>query len=245
MEEYLPFILMAISACGAGIVQRTTGFGFGIFLIPLLTLIGIGECYAETISLSTMLAATLSLITVIKLREYVALKRVLPLLFIFMPISYLAGEYMLSMKTNTLKVVLGLTLIALSIYFTFFQKNIKLTINKWVTLACGTVSGIMGGMFSMQGPPLVLYYLATESSKTHYMAQCQTIFFLGNLFMTCHRATEGIITSNVLKLYLIAIVGTLIGLRIGEKIFDRIDTTLLRKIVYAFLAVSGVIILAK
>lgn len=236
---------MAISACGAGIVQRTTGFGFGIFLIPLLTLIGICNSYAETISLSTMLAGTLSLITIIKLREYVALKRVLPLLLIFMPTSLLAGKYMLSIKTDALTIILGLTLISLSIYFTFFQKNIKLTINKWVTAICGIVSGIMGGMFSMQGPPLVLYYLASEPSKTHYMAQCQTIFFLGNLFMTCHRATEGVITAEVLQLYTIALLGTLIGLRIGEKIFDKIDTTLLRKIVYAFLAVSGVIILVK
>lgn len=236
------YILMIICACGAGFVQRTVGFGFGIFLIPLLFLLGVmGGDYKSIVSLSSMMAATLSLITVWNLRKSLDWRFIWPLLLVYFPTSALFSYVMFETDTTWLKIILGITLILLSIYFTFFKKEeIKIKPNWLNTISLGSLSGLMGGLFSMQGPPVVYYYLSTQDTKEKYMAQTQCFFLLGNLWMTLLRAKEGIITTEVGKNYIIAIAGCLTGMWIGAHVYNKMNKDLLLKVIYIFLAYSGV-----
>jgi len=148
---------------------------------------------------------------------------------------------MFGTQTSWLKIILGITLILLSIYFTFFKKDgIKIQPNWFNTISLGSLSGLMGGLFSMQGPPVVYYYLSTQENKEEYMAQTQCFFLLGNLWMTMLRAGEGIITAEVGKNYLIAITGCLTGMWIGAHIYNKMNRDMLLKLIYIFLAYSGV-----
>lgn len=223
-------------------MQRTAGFGFGIFLIPLLLLLGImGGDYRSVVSLSSMMAATLSLITILNLRKSLNWRFIWPLLIVFMPTSALFSYIMFGTDASWLKIILGVTLILLSIYFTFFKKDgIKINPNWFNTIGLGSLSGLMGGLFSMQGPPVVYYYLSTQKTKEEYMAQTQCFFLLGNLWMTILRAGEGIITAEVGKNYLIAIAGCLLGMWIGAHVYNKMNKDLLLKVIYIFLAYSGV-----
>lgn len=238
----MEYLLLIVCASGAGFVQRTAGFGFGIFLIPLLLLLGImGGDYKSIVSLSSMMAATLSLITIINLRKSLNWKYIWPLLIVFMPTSALFSFIMFGTDASWLKVILGITLILLSVYFTFFKKDgIRIKPNWFNTIGLGSVSGLMGGLFSMQGPPVVYYYLSTQETKEEYMAQTQCFFLLGNLWMTLLRAGEGIITAEVGKNYLIAITGCLIGMWIGAHVYNKMNKELLLKVIYIFLAYSGI-----
>ncbi|MCQ2190527.1 MAG: sulfite exporter TauE/SafE family protein [Paludibacteraceae bacterium] len=238
----MEYVLLILCACGAGFVQRTAGFGFGIFLIPLLLLLGVmGGDYKSIVSLSSMMAATLSLVTVFNLRKSLNWRYIWPLLIVFMPSSALFSFVMFGTDASWLKIILGIALILLSIYFTFFKKDgIKINPNWFNTIGLGSLSGLMGGLFSMQGPPVVYYYLSTQETKDQYMAQTQCFFLLGNLWMTMLRAGEGIITTEVGKSYLIAITGCLSGMWIGARVYDKMNKDLLLKVIYIFLAYSGV-----
>lgn len=175
----MEYVLLIVCACGAGFVQRTVGFGFGIFLIPLLFLLGVmGGDYKSIVSLSSMMAATLSLITVWDLRKSLDWRFIWPLLIVFIPTSTFFSYVMFGTDASWLKIILGITLILLSIYFTFFKKDgIKIKPNWFNTISLGSLSGLMGGLFSMQGPPVVYYYLSTQKTKEEYMAQTQCFFF--------------------------------------------------------------------
>lgn len=238
----MEYVLLIVCACGAGFVQRTVGFGFGIFLIPLLFLLGVMDGdYKSIVSLSSMMAATLSLITVWNLRKSLNWRYIWPLLIVFIPTSTFFSYVMFGTDASWLKIILGVTLILLSIYFTFFKKDgIKINPNWFNTINLGSLSGLMGGLFSMQGPPVVYYYLSTQGTKEEYMAQTQCFFLLGNLWMTLLRAGEGIITADVGRNYFIAIAGCLTGMWIGAHIYNKMNNNLLLKMIYIFLAYSGV-----
>ncbi|MCQ2189513.1 MAG: sulfite exporter TauE/SafE family protein [Paludibacteraceae bacterium] len=238
----MEYFLLILCASGAGFVQRTVGFGFGIFLIPLLLLLGVmGGDYRSVVSLSSMMAATLSLLTVWHLRKSLDWSFVWPLLIVFLPTSAFFSYVMFDTDASWLKIVLGVALILLSVYFTFFKKDgIKIKPNMLNTVGLGSLSGMMGGLFSMQGPPVVYYYLSTQETKDAYMAQTQCFFLLGNLWMTLLRANEGIITAQVGQNYLIAIAGCLSGMWIGARVYDKLNKDLLLKAIYIFLAFSGV-----
>ena len=175
---------------------------------------------------------------------------------------------MTHIEDHILRRILGVALIVISIYFALFSQKIKLPTTKKaaiereksdagigssereqarpkvkVQVGAGTLSGLMGGFFGMQGPPAVLYFIQIEPSKEHYMAMAQTYFLIGNVMMTFVRAYNGFFTTTVLTDYCFGLGGVIIGTTLGAYVFKRIPNRIFRYIVYAYIAISGVIIL--
>lgn len=135
---------------GASFVQRTTGFGFGIFIMTMLP--SIMPSFGEATTLSGILAMTTSLIIVIQKYKYITWRRLLPILFTFIIISIGAIFVLKRMEYHILNILLGITLIIVSIYFAFFSKRIKVKTTLPVQVTAGTLSGLMGGFSECRVP---------------------------------------------------------------------------------------------
>lgn len=234
-------IAIFLLSIGASFVQRTTGFGFGIFIMTMLPFFM--PTYGEATTLSGLLAITTSAVIVWKMRSYVAWHRLWPILLTFIIVSTIAIFALTRIEDHILRQILGVALILISIYFAAFSQRIKLPTTKRVQVGAGTLSGLMGGFFGMQGPPAVLYFIQSESTKERYMAMTQTYFLIGNVMMTLVRAYNGFLTTMVLKDYCFGLGGVIIGTSLGAFVFKRIPNRIFRYVVYAYIAVSGVIIL--
>ena len=226
---------------GASFVQRTTGFGFGIFIMTMLPFFL--PSYGEATALSGLLAMTTSLPIVFRLRRFICWQRLWMILLTFIVVSAVAIFWLTSIEDQLLHIILGCVLVLTSIYFAVFSQRIKLPATKSVQLAAGSMSGLMGGFFGMQGPPAVLYFISSEPSKEHYMAMAQTYFLIGNAMMTLVRLYNGFVTPAVLDGYLYGIGGVVLGTMLGAYVFNRIPARLFRYIVYAYIGISGLIIL--
>lgn len=230
-------IELFLLSIGASFVQRTTGFGFGIFIMTMLP--SIMPSYGEATTLSGLLAMTTSLIIVVQKYKYISWSRLLPILLTFIIVSIGAIFMLKRMEYGILNILLGITLILTSIYFTFFSKRIKVKTTMPVQITAGTLSGLLGGFFGMQGPPAVLYFVSSEPDKEHYLAMTQTYFLMGNLMMTMARAYNGFFTSTVSIGYIYGISGVVVGNLIGAWVFKHITGSLLKYIIYAYIGISG------
>ncbi|MGM9786085.1 MAG: sulfite exporter TauE/SafE family protein [Candidatus Cryptobacteroides sp.] len=233
--------ILLLSIC-ASFIQRTIGFGFGIFIMTMLPFLM--PSYGEATALSGLLALTTSLITAIRMRKIVSWKRLLPILLTFMIFSAAAVFCLARMQDRMLRFILGIVLIITSLYFTFFSRKIHLRPSLGVQIGAGAISGVMGGFFGMQGPPAVLYFISSEPDKEHYIAITQWYFVLGNLFMTFARAGNGFVTGAVGKGYLYGLGGVVIGTALGAIVFRHIPAKVLNYLVYAYIGISGIIVLA-
>lgn len=222
---------------GASFVQRTTGFGFGIFIMTMLP--AIMSSHGEATTLSGILAMTTSLIIVIQKYRFIVWRRLLPILLMFIVVSIGAIFVLKRMKYSILNILLGITLVVVSIYFSFFSKRIKVKTTLPVQITAGTLSGLMGGFFGMQGPPAVLYFVNSEKDKEHYLAVTQTYFLVGNIMMTIARAYNGFFTTAVSMGYIYGITGVVIGNLIGAWVFRHITGSILKYIIYAYIGISG------
>lgn len=240
------FIILALffSSTIASFIQRVSGFGFGICIMTILPILLQGK-YGEATTLSGMLALTQSFYVACKLRKYIVWKRVLPMLGVFLVISYVCIGCIAKFENRMLMHILGVTLILLSLYFLFFSSKIKIRQSVPMQMGLGVVSGVLGGFFGMQGPPAVLYYVQTEPDKYYYAAQTQVFFVSGNVFMTCIRAQNGYLTMDVCKSWLIAIVGVIIGTIVGTYVFDKISSDKLKKVIYGYMIISGIVFICK
>ena len=234
-------IAIFLLSIGASFVQRTTGFGFGIFIMTMLPYLM--PTYGEATTLSGILALTTSAAIVWRLRRYVTWQRLWPILLTFIVVSTMAIFVLTRIEDHILKQILGVALIVISIYFALFSQKVKLPTTKQVQVGAGTLSGLMGGFFGMQGPPAVLYFIQSEPTKEHYMAMTQTYFLIGNAVMTLVRAYNGFFTTTVLTNYCFGLGGVIIGTTLGAYVFRRIPNRAFRYVVYAYIGVSGVIIL--
>lgn len=234
-------LLLLLFALGAAFVQRTTGFGFGIFIMTMLPYLL--PSYGEATALSGLLAMVTSSIIVYKNRQHIVWRNLLPILCVFLVFSVVAIEFLSIMRRDTLHIILGITLIAASLYFWFFSDRIKVRPTIATQASLGTLSGFMGGFFGMQGPPAVLYFLSVSDTKEKYIALTQTYFLLGNLMMTCYRFHAGFISDTVLRSWMLAIPAVLLGTYIGNIVYKHLQMPLLRKIVYIYIGLSGVLAL--
>lgn len=238
MENIVEILLLA---AGASLVQRTTGFGFGIFIMTMLPFLM--NSYAEATTLSGLLALTTSIIAAWKYRRMVTWKRLIPILSAFLIISTLSICLLARIDDSTIRKILGGVLIAVSIYFSFFSRRIRFGTTFPYQIGAGTVSGAMGGFFGMHGPPAVLYFISSETDKEHYMGMIQTYFVITNAMMTIVRAGNGYLTADVGGKYIVGIAGVALGSFAGSWLFDKIPGKIFPYIVYSYIGISGIIIL--
>ena len=241
MYENIAYI--ALLAAGASFVQRTTGFGFGIFIMTVLPFLM--PSYGEATALSGLLALTTSSFIVISMWKKIVWKRLVPILITFICVSAVAICFVTRIEGRMMRMILGIMLICISLYFSFFKDRIRQMIKPGLPwqIGSGTLSGIMGGLFGMQGPPAVLYFITSEPDKEHYMAMTQIYFVIGNLMMTIVRACNGFLTHTVGTCYLYSLVGVAIGMVAGNWAFSHIPNRIFTYIVYAYIGISGLIIL--
>lgn len=225
----------------ASFIQRTTGFGFGIFIMTVLPYLL--PSYGEATTLSGLLAMTTSLVVSFRMRRYLNWRHLLPILATFMVVSAAAIFCLKRMDDILLRRILGVVLIITSVWFAFFSECIRLKTNMPTQIGAGTLSGLMGGFFGMQGPPAVLYFISSEHDKNRYMAIAQSYFFFGNLSMLIVRACNGFLTPAVGCGYLYGIGGVAIGMTIGGYVFRHLSNKVFKYVVYAYIGISGVIIL--
>ena len=240
MEFSIAIFLLAI---GASFVQRTIGFGFGIFIMTALPFLM--PSYAEAVTLSGLLSLTSATVVMVKYIKYVTWKRFLPIVAAFLIFSTLAICLLDRIEGPTMRRILGVMLIFLSLYFSFFKEKLQRFIKPTAAwqLGTGTASGVMGALFGMHGPPVVLYLIVSEPDKDHYMGMIQTYAVITNIIMLAVRAYNGYVTPVVGTTYLYGLGGLAIGVIAGNWAYKRIPARLFTYIVYAYIGISGIIIL--
>lgn len=239
--DLLPAIFIVILVATVGsTIQRVTGFGFGIFAMLFLT--RIITVYGEANALSGLLSFTSTLIVALSHAKKVDWKNLLFPCIGFAVISVPSILLMKKLDNRVLLIMLGVALILLSGYMFFFSSKIKIKPSPFTGLAAGGFSGILGGIFSMGGPPVVIYFMQSEGDdKDRYLATIQMYFLLSNVYGTAVKAINGFITKDVLILAAFGTVGMIAGIFIGKLIFKKLRVDILRRVVYCFMAVAGVV----
>ena len=241
MTENIIFLILL--AAGASFIQRTIGFSFGIFIMTALPFLM--PSYGEAVTLSGLLSLTSATIVMVKYLKFVTWKRLLPIVASFIIFSTIAICPLDKIEGQAMRRILGITLILISLYFSFFKARLQKLIRptKGWQYGTGAASGIMGGLFAMHGPPVVLYLIVSEPDKDHYMGMIQTYAVVTNITMLAVRAFNGYVTPAVGSSYIYSLIGLAIGVIAGNWAFKHIPNRLFTYIVYAYIGVSGLIIL--
>lgn len=233
-------ILIFMLSIAASFIQRASGFGFGIFVMMFFPFIL--SSYGESTTLSGLLAGTTALFIALRHFKQICWRSVAVIILFNFIASYFAIEFISTVGNGTMKRCLGVALVAVALYFLFWEKRISLFLQSNAARAViGTISGIMGGMFAMPGPPCVLYCIGAIKDKMQYMATMQALSVVFNITYTTFRMQAGFFTDNTLTYWAIGCGGILIGSFAGAWCFKRISRQTLKKSVCILMIISGII----
>ena len=241
MEELLLNLLIIIVSIGGGFVQRVSGFGFGIFVMLFFPYFLPSQAIAA--ATSSMRTGCTALYNSIKHRKHLRIRLVLPMLCAALVTIPIAVSFSASAPEALMKRLLGIVLIALSIYFLFFSTRIHIRPTVRNSMLAGALGGTLNGLFSTGGPPVVLYLLHATSDKMVYFAAIQTYFALTNIYATSVRIANGIIDGELLFHAAVGLIGAIIGNRIGGWAFDKLDGQKLKQVIYIGMIISGVLMI--
>lgn len=233
MEKFLIIILIIFAA---SFTQGFSGFGFALVSIPLLSLV-IDIKYA--IPLGALCGLVVNIYLAFQLKDhikYFELKKIIWGSVIGIPI----GVFVLSAADQTvLKMLLGIfILVFVLITITGIIKPKEFSSN-WGYLA-GLLSGLFGGAFNTNGPPVLIYFYLKGWDKLKFKGQITGFFIITSLVIVASHLAAGLTTPRIFIDFLYLLPAVLLGIFLGTKLFERISSALFNKVVMFFLLVVAI-----
>jgi len=227
----------------ATVFRSAFGFGESLIAVPLLAL---WIPLDVSVPLSVLVSITIAGIVVIQDWDKIHLKSAGGLIgftLIGIPIGLL-----LLVKTDEriVKAVLGLVVSVFSLYLLTGKqlKELKKDNLPWL-FGCGLLSGILGGAYGINGPPLVVYGAKRRWSAQHFRATVQGYFLIASAVGMLGYWLTGLLVPAVFHYYLLSLPAMVPAVFIGRLINNRLNSESFFKYVYVVLLGIGLFLLIK
>ena len=245
--EITEIVAIALTLGGGSLLQSAVGFGFGLFVVPLLLLITDLAIY-NTIGLMAAAGLTQSAVSVFHLRRHIDWKALLPLMvvgIIGLQLGVWLQHALAGLDKTSVRQIVGAIQLATLLAFLLMKVEPQDRIHVLWGIAALLLGGVIAGCAGMGGPFIVLWVAAHRWSSFKMRATILALiasmipFQIG--FLTWQFGTQVLQFTLIGFLYLpLVLAGTAVGLWIG----GRIPTKQLRQLMIGILfLVAGISIL--
>ena len=210
-------IMTIIGVFAASVLRGFTGFGFGLAAVPLLSLALPPVGVVPLVVTLQVVIGIAGLPAASKECDWRAVRLLAPGLVIGIPIGLLI---LTTLPANPVRLVIGL-IIAMSVWL--IQRGIRLPLNpsRVISFGVGLVSGIISGLASMGGPPVIVFLLALGHSAARMRATAIVYFMLSGCVSLIPMTMRGLITRDILLWTLVSLPVLFGGSRLGTLAFHK------------------------
>ena len=236
--------IFALGSC----IQTIAGFGSALVIMPILTqFIGV----KPAASVMALVGATVTLTVLYQNRKGLRWREAGRLLVgsvAGVPLGVLALRYL---PPSPVMALLGVVLLAYGVYMLAAARSTAgpvvaaLPSRRITSAMVGFCSGVLGGAYATDGPPLIIYGSAKKWPKESFRSILQACFLVnGILIITCHGA-GGLVTGEVLTYCAYGVPGMAAGLVIGTLLDRRINHALFHRLLVWLILILAAALLAR
>lgn len=237
----------------ATMVKAVFGFGEALVAVPLLTLfIGVKTATPLVALMTTTTTAAL----VWQNRRNIEIGSVWRLILAAV-IGVPFGVYFLRVVPEEVVTIgLGIILILFGGYFLLHPITLKrinptaagegdqLKNERWA-YGFGFVAGLLGGAYTVGGPPVLMYGSLRGWSPEQFRAGVQSSYLPISILTLISHGAAGLWTVPVVQTYLLMIPIGLIATTIGNRLNHRLPAQQFRGLVYGLLVILGILMLVR
>lgn len=223
----------------AGVLRGFTGFGFALAAVPALTLVAEPIDVVPCVMLLQVVAGLQLLPRTVHAVDWRALVPLLAGALVATPL----GTWLLAdVPADPMRAVIGVTVLAGVVLLGAgirFAREPSLP----VRLGIGLVSGLLNGGTAMAGPPVIVYFLATQRTAEASRASLLMYFFILSVAGTVSVVAADLVTTRTLLVAALMFPALFAGNALGDRWFDRASADVYRRsamIVLGLLAVLAI-----
>jgi uncharacterized membrane protein YfcA len=225
----------------ATLVRSTFGFGESLVAVPLFSLL---MPISVAVPLSVLLSVLVALIVVIQDFRRIHLSSAKWLILFALPGIPIGVIILLYGNEVWVKAGLGLLIILYALYALFAGKSIHLKGDHkgWLFL-CGFLSGIFGGAYGINGPPLVVYGNMRKWSPKEFRATLQGYFLPASVIGILGYFLKGLLTLQVGKYFLTTLPAVIPAIFLGRYLNHQLKEGAFFKYLYIGLLLIGLLLI--
>lgn len=246
--EYLNDIEFLLAVAGilflGGWIKGVIGLGLPLVSVPLLTyLLPVPVAIfvlAVPVLVSNCYQATRGGLLV------EALQRFWPLLTAMMLGVALGAQLLITLDERSLYLILG-TMVTLLGFIYLFGGNLMISarFERGTGVAVGFGSGLLGGVSSFLGPPIVLYLVALHLGKELFIVALALVFFLGGVPLYGTLAASDIVGWDEILLSALGVLPVMLGVFAGQRLRRVMPQELFRRVVLAVMVIMGLLLIRR
>lgn len=227
-------ILFSVIILIASVLQTSTGFGFSIVATPFLLVMFEPR---DAIQINLILSLVISIALIMKIKKDIdtgILKRLIIGSFIGLLIGI---SIFLVVDMTLLKFSVGILIVVLTILLIM---KFRIQQSKKRDRVIGGLSGAFTTSIGIPGPPILLYFSGTDTSKEKLRGTTLAFYLWIYAVSLGIQVTFAGTTKEIWQTSTAALPIVLIGLLLGQLLFRWISQELFRKLTYVLLFFSGV-----
>ncbi len=226
----------------AGSVKGVLGFGLPLITMSLLPFIVPVELAIVLSALVQPATNIGQLISTGGAKQ--AFKSTWTILLALVPSVAIGAWFLSALEGNSHLLILGLTLIAFSIYsISGFVFSITKERQNAMGVFTGFVAGLVGVLTSINGMFFIMYLVGIGADRKAFRAAIALLFIVSGVLINSGFWFAGLLNQNNIIIGVLVLIPCFLGMWIGNRIGDQIPNELFRKmILYALLVIGCVFI---
>lgn len=222
-------------------VQGVTGFAFSLLSLPLLTLLAPA---AEAVPVLSVFGLVVNLMVLLSVPRAANPARFLPLYVTGLAFTWPGILLLEILPDRPVRLIVGVLVLATAIAC-LVKRGVSEPRRERPALALvGIVSGLMNGLTTFSGPPVIIFLAGTGAGRDEFRANLSLYFLVLNVFMVPMLVSRGLLTpvlwSHIARFSPFVLAGSLAGSLVAR----RIDREQFRRIVLVLLAALGLMAVA-
>lgn len=238
---WLTFATVLGGVTAASVLRGFTGFGFGLAAVPLLSLALPPAQVVPFVVVLQVVIGVGGLRAAWKHTDWRSIGALTPGLVVGIPIGI---SILSAFAPDTVRLAIGL-IIAASVGLLWAGVRLPPNPSRWVALGVGLLSGVISGLSSMGGPPIVVYLLALGHSAAIVRATSMVFFMLSGMTSVVPMTWTGLIDREVLIWTAVATPVLFGGSWLGTWGFHRAKPHHHRITALAVLSVLAVVLIVR
>jgi hypothetical protein len=225
----------------ATVIRSAFGFGEALVAVPLLALVIPVNVAAPV---AVLVSITVALIVVLQDWRQVHVRSAGWLVLSAMLGIPLGLLLLKAVAEPIVKAGLAVVIIAFSLYSLLTRTRHELTNDAWAPVF-GFSSGVLGGAYGMNGPPLVIYGSLRNWSPERFRATLQGYFLIASLVGMGGYWLTGLWTPAVSRFYLLSLPIVIVAIFVGRVINNRMNARQFFLYIHVGLIIIGTILLVQ
>ncbi len=216
------------SLAAAGVVKGVTGIGIPMVSIALLSLVMSVPQAVALLPVPILAANTWQAFRGGRFRSSLQRFR---LLIIALAVGMVIGAILLKhVDDRVLQAIIGVAVMVFSITsLSTPTLQVPSGLERPLGTAAGAVGGVLGGMSSLFGPPILMFLVSLKLPKDEFVAVVGAIYLLGGVFLLVALAGVRVLGVQELLLSALAAPPLLAGMALGQRLRERISQEAFRK----------------